>query len=101
MLQVACEDVLCEVHAHKIAERAEMRGRAECRKTKSPKVQKSKSRPTFSTNALTPILNVLIVAMPFSTVSGVSFRSCNPSLGAIFVARVLTTVYLSLKMKKS
>lgn len=41
-------------------------------------------------------LNVLIVAMPFSTVSGVLTRSCDPSLGAMFVARVVTTLSLNL-----
>ena len=42
-----------------------------------------------------------MVAMPFSTVSGVLFGSCDPSLGAIFVARVLTTNYLKLTMRWS
>ena len=42
-----------------------------------------------------------MVAMPFSTVSGVLFGSCDPSLGAIFVARVLTTIYLKLTMRWS
>ncbi len=39
--------------------------------------------------------------MPFSTVSGVPIRSCDPSLGAMFVARVLTTRYPNLMMKES
>ena len=42
-----------------------------------------------------------MVAMPFSTVSGVLFGSCDPSLGAIFVARVLTKNYLKLTMRWS
>lgn len=42
-----------------------------------------------------------MVAMPFSTVSGVLFGSCDPSLGAIFVARVLNTNHLKLTMKWS
>ena len=36
-------------------------------------------------------LNVLMVAILFSTVSGVLPGSCDPSLGAIFFARILTT----------
>lgn len=45
-------------------------------------------------------LNVLIVAMPFSTVSGVLVRSCDPSLGAISVAQILTTLCPNLVMNK-
>ncbi len=44
---------------------------------------------------------VLIVAMPFSTVSGVPVRSCEPSLGAIFVALTYTTTARGLGMIKS
>ena len=44
-------------------------------------------------------LNVLMVAIPFSTVSGVLPGSCDPSLGAIFVARVLSRNDQNLKMK--
>ena len=33
-----------------------------------------------------------MVAMLFSTVSGVLVRSCDPSLGAIFIVPVLTTL---------
>ena len=37
-------------------------------------------------------LNVLMVAILFSTVSGVLPGSCDPSLGAIFLARFLTMI---------
>ena len=39
-------------------------------------------------------LIVLMVAIPFSTVSGVLLGSWDPSLGAIFVAGFLTMKYL-------
>ena len=38
--------------------------------------------------------------MPFSTISGVLFRSCDPSVGAMFVARVLTILCPNLAMEK-
>lgn len=44
---------------------------------------------------------VLIVAIPLSTESGVPVRSCEPSLGAIFVAQAYSMAGLSLRMKKS
>lgn len=46
-------------------------------------------------------LNVLIVAIPFSTVSGVPVRSWEPSRGAMFVACAQDTCELILNMKKS
>lgn len=39
-----------------------------------------------------------MVAMLFSTVSGVLVRSCDPSLGAIVVVPILTIIYPSLTM---
>ena len=42
-----------------------------------------------------------MVAMLFSTVSGVLVRSCDPSLGAIFVAPIPTTSQPDLTMKES
>ena len=42
-----------------------------------------------------------MVAMLFSTVSGVLVRSCDPSLGAIVVAQIPTTLYPGLTMKES
>ena len=45
-------------------------------------------------------LNVLMVAIPFSTVSGVLPGSCDPSLGAIFVARILTMNFDNLTMEE-
>ena len=46
-------------------------------------------------------LKVLSVAIPFSTGSGVLVRSCDPSLGAIFVARIRRIICRSFTMKKS
>lgn len=46
-------------------------------------------------------LSVLIVAIPFSTVSGVPMRSCEPSLGAIVVAKAQSMTEMILEMVQS
>lgn len=46
-------------------------------------------------------LNVLSVAIPLSTVSGVLVRSCDASLGAIMVAQMMRGLCETMMMEQS